>query len=106
MTHLDLISNRLAEDIISKLSEEATASGNGKIDYSNLINDLKYKLLIIDDYDMRKELVTDLYHAIKEEQLIKKYNSMYLDASDDSMVEELTGNLMEQIKLNFSTYFH
>lgn len=106
MTHLDLISNRLAEDIIAKLSEEATSSNNGKIDYTNLINDLKYKLLIIDDYEMRKELVTDLYNAIKEEQLIQKYNSMYLDATDDTMVEELTGDLMEQIKLNFSAYFH
>ena len=72
---------------------------------SEILNDVALQLILIEDYDVRKEKLDGLMKQIEQAQKIRRYNMMYESPGYNKQFSAALSHLSSQFKLRFSRYF-
>ena len=71
---------------------------------SEILNDISLRLIMIDDYNLRKAKLNAFKRQIEEAQKIRRYNMMYESPGYNKQFSAALTHLLSQFKLRFSRY--
>lgn len=72
---------------------------------TEIVNNIANQLLMVDDYNLRKETLNNYLNEIEKAKLIRRYHMVYESPAYNKQLNAALNHLMGQFKLRFSKYF-
>ena len=96
----------LGREIIGKLRSGIINNERFEILSDSIINDITYQLLLVDDFENRKGIVTRFYSQVEKAQMIKQYHLSYQSPVQNKQLSAALNHLKGQFKMRFAKYLH
>ena len=72
---------------------------------TDILNNIANQLLMVEDYDLRKETLNSYLSEIEKAKLIRRYHMVYESPAYNKQLSAALNHLMSQFKMRFSKYF-
>lgn len=72
---------------------------------AEILNNIANQLLMVDDYNQRKETLNVYLNEIEKAKLIRRYHMVYESPAYNKELSAALNHLMGQFKMRFSKYF-